>query len=55
MQGEGATHDKIYIVLYTIFTDKVSLSYTVPLNILPAFKCLRNKNESLTQEVFMSF
>ena len=35
MQGEGATHDKIYIVLYTIFTEKVPLSYTVPLKILP--------------------
>ena len=37
MQGEGATHDKIYIVLYTIFTEKVplDLSYTVPLKMLP--------------------
>ena len=40
MQGEGATHDKIYIVLYTIFTEKVplDLSYTVPLNILPGLE-----------------
>ena len=52
MQGEGATHDKVYIVLYTIFTDKVPLSYTVPLNIPPG---LPDKNESLRQEVFMSF
>ena len=37
MQGEGATDDTIYIVLYTIFTEKVplGLSYTVPLKILP--------------------
>ena len=40
MQGEGATHDKIYKVLYTIFTEKVplDLSYTVPLNILPGLE-----------------
>ena len=38
MQGEGVTHDKIYILLYTILTDKVSLSYTVPLNILPGLE-----------------
>ena len=36
MQGEGATHDKIYIVYNTVFTEKVPLSYTVPLNILPS-------------------
>ena len=37
MRGEGATHDKIYIVLYTIFTEKVPLSYTFHWKYYPAF------------------
>ena len=39
--GRRGTHDKIYILLYTIFTEKVPLKYH------PAFKCLPDKNESL--------
>ena len=60
MRAEGATHDKIYIVSYiyivlcTIFAEKVSLKYTFHWKYFP-FTCLPNKNESLKQEVFKSF
>ena len=37
MPGEGATHYKIYMVLYTIFTEKVPLSYTFHWKYYPAF------------------
>ena len=35
--GKGATHDKIYMVLYTIFTENVPLSYTFYWKYYPAY------------------
>ena len=56
MQGEGATHDKIYMVLYTIFTERVPLSYTFYWKYYPAIiRPTYSEYESLRQKVFMSF